>query len=171
MRWIWIDRFLEFHSGQSARAVKNLSMAEDCFSEHFPGYPVMPAPLILEGLAQTGGILVGEARDFKEKVVLAKIPSARFHREALAGEQLLYDVKVLTLRDEGASVAGRVLVGEELVAEAEIFFAHLDQARSQQLFGDHNFVFSGELKHLLGLAKIVKSSQPSAVSDQPAAGS
>src|SRR5262245_58035177 len=135
MRWIWIDRFVEFHSGQSARAVKNLSLAEDYFADHFPGYPVMPAPLILEGLAQTGGILVGEARDFKERVVLAKIPSARFHREVLAGEQLIYDARVLTLRDEGASVAGRVSVGDELVAEAEIFFAHLDQARSQQLFG------------------------------------
>src|SRR5207249_5949677 len=155
MRWTWIDRFVAFESGRSAVAVKNLSLAEDHFADHFPGYPVMPAPLILEGLAQTGGILVGEARDFKEKVVLAKFPSARFHREVLAGEQLVYDVKVLTLRDEGASVAGRVLVGEELVAEAEIFFAHLDQARSQQLFGDHNFVFSGELKHLLGLAKIL----------------
>jgi len=153
MRWVWIDRFLEFHSGKSARAVKNLSLAEDFFAEHFPGYPVMPAALILEGLAQTGGILVGEANDFREKVVLAKLPSARFHREVLAGEQLTYAVEVLTLRAEGASVAGRVLVGEELVAEAELFFAHLDKARSQQVFGDHNFVFSGELKYLLGLAR------------------
>ena len=45
MRWLWIDRFLEFHRGQSARAIKNLSMAEDLFAEHFPGYPVMPAAL------------------------------------------------------------------------------------------------------------------------------
>ena len=173
MRWLWIDRFLEFRRGQSARAVKNLSMAEDLFADHFPGYPVMPAALILEGLAQTGGILVGEARDFKEKVVLAKIVSARFEREALAGETLVYDVAILTLRDEGASVQGRVhafpggaAIPKELpaqpMAEAEIFFAHLDQARSQQLFGDHNFVFSGELKHMLGLAKLVaeKESQP-----------
>src|SRR5687768_390006 len=108
MRWLWIDRFLEFNRGQSARAVKNLSMAEDLFAEHFPGYPVMPAALILEGLAQTGGILVGEANDFREKVVLAKIVSARFQREALAGETLIYDVSVLTLREEGASVGGRV---------------------------------------------------------------
>ena len=43
MRWIWIDRFLEFQSGKSARAVKNLSLAEDHFADHFPGYPVMPA--------------------------------------------------------------------------------------------------------------------------------
>jgi len=165
MRWIWIDGFVEFNHGKSARAVKNLSLAEDYFADHFPGYPVMPGSLILEGLAQTGGILVGEANDFREKVVLAKIPTARFHREVLAGEQLTYAVEVLILRPEGASVAGRVLVGEELVAEAEIFFAHLDQARSQQVFGDHNFVFSGELKHLLGLARA--SSQRSAVSDQP----
>jgi 3-hydroxyacyl-[acyl-carrier-protein] dehydratase len=154
MRWIWIDRFLSFESGKVARAVKNLSHAEDLFAAHFPGYPIMPAALILEGLAQTGGILVGEANDFKEKVVLAKITSARFHREALAGETLIYEARIVTLREEGASIAGRVLVGEELIAEGDIFFAHLDKSRSQQIFGDHNFVFSGELKHLLGLAKI-----------------
>src|SRR5213076_640698 len=164
MRWIWIDRFLAFESGKTARALKNLSLAEDYFADHFPGYPVMPAPLILEGLAQTGGILVGEANDFREKVVLAKVPYARFHRDALAGEQLVYDVTVLVLRSEGASVQGRVFAGTgpnaELIAEAEIFFAHLDQSRSQQLFGDRNFVFSGELKHLLGLAKVVAAKKP-----------
>jgi 3-hydroxyacyl-[acyl-carrier-protein] dehydratase len=155
MRWIWIDRFLDFQHGKSARAVKNLSLAEDHFADHFPGYPVMPASLILEGLAQTGGILVGEANDFREKVVLAKIPWARFQRDALAGEQLIYDVVLLNLRPEGAVVQGRVLVEDTAIAEAEIFFAHLDRSRSQQLFGDHNFVFSGELKHLLGLAKVL----------------
>jgi 3-hydroxyacyl-[acyl-carrier-protein] dehydratase len=168
MRWLWIDRFLEFKRGQSARALKNLSLAEDIFAEHFPGYPVMPAALILEGLAQTGGILVGEANDFKEKVVLAKILSARFQREALAGETLVYDVAIVNLRPEGASIEGRVYAspagtaaadlvpaGAVPMAQAEIFFAHLDKSRSQQLFGEHNFVFSGELKHMLGLAKLV----------------
>jgi 3-hydroxyacyl-[acyl-carrier-protein] dehydratase len=150
MRWIWIDRFLEFHSGKSARALKCLSLAEDYFADHFPGWPVMPAALILEGLAQAGGILVGEANQFKEKVVLAKMPKAVFHREMLAGEQLVYDVEILHLRQEGAAVAGRVLVNDALTAEAEIFFAHLDQNRSQQLFGEHNFVFSGEMRYLLG---------------------
>jgi 3-hydroxyacyl-[acyl-carrier-protein] dehydratase len=150
MRWIWIDRFVEFQSGRSAKAVKNLSLAEDHFADHFPGYPVMPAALILEGLAQTGGILVGEANQFREKVVLAKVPHAVFHREVLAGEQLVYEAEILNLREEGASVAGRALVGGTLVAEAEIFFAHLDRSRSQQLFGDENFVFTGEMKYLLG---------------------
>jgi 3-hydroxyacyl-[acyl-carrier-protein] dehydratase len=155
MRWLWIDRFLEFHSGKSARAVKNLSLAEDYFADHFPGYPVMPAPLMLEGLAQTGGILVGEANDFREKVVLAKVPRASFQREAVAGQVLIYDAEILHLRPEGASVQGRITAHNPgqadavAIGEAEIFFAHLDQARSQQIFGDRNFVFSGEMRHLL----------------------
>lgn len=149
MRWLWIDRFTEFERGKSARAVKNLSLAEDHFADHFPGYPVMPASLILEGLAQTGGILVGEANEFREKVILAKIPRASFRREALAGETLTYVTEIQQLRAEGASVLGRVYSGTELLAEAEIFFAHLDQARSQQVFGDRNFVFTGEFKQLL----------------------
>ena len=88
MRWIWIDKFLEFRSGEFARAVKNLTLAEEHLHDHFPGYPVMPASLIIEGLAQTGGILVGEAGGFAEKVVLAKIPRAEFFGVACAGDQL-----------------------------------------------------------------------------------
>src|SRR5436189_6050635 len=115
----------------------------------------MPAALILEGLAQTGGILVGQANDYREKVVLAKVPRATFHREALAGEELIYEVELLHLRPEGAAVQGKARAGGELLAEVEIFFAHLDQNRAQQMFGDHNFVFTGELKRVLGLTKIL----------------
>jgi 3-hydroxyacyl-[acyl-carrier-protein] dehydratase len=72
-------------------------------------------------------------------------------------------VELLILRPEGASVQGRVTAaapGQPMsaatpVAEAEIFFAHLDQSRSQQIFGERNFVFSGELKHMLGLVKVL----------------
>ena len=79
-------------------------------------------------------------------------------RPALAGERLVYDVELLHLRPEGASVLGRAFATDQdrdfppsaLLAEAEIFFAHLDQSRSKQLFGDRNFVFSGEMKYLLG---------------------
>jgi 3-hydroxyacyl-[acyl-carrier-protein] dehydratase len=109
----------------------------------------MPAALILEGLAQTGGILVGEAVGFKEKVVLAKVPRAVFHREAVAGEQLVYDAEVVHMRPEGASTACRASSGGDRVAEAEIFFAFLDQSRSKQLFGTDNFVFTGEMKYLI----------------------
>jgi 3-hydroxyacyl-[acyl-carrier-protein] dehydratase len=166
MRWVWIDGFVEFQSGKSARAVKNLSLAEDHFADHFPGYPVMPAALILEGLAQTGGILVGEANSFREKVVLAKVPKAVFHREMLAGETLTYEAEILHLRPEGAAVSARVKVGEEVTAEAEIFFAHLDQNRSRQLFGDRNFVFSGEMGFLLEKLKALAPAANGAASER-----
>jgi 3-hydroxyacyl-[acyl-carrier-protein] dehydratase len=150
MRWIWIDRFERFESGKTARAVKNLSRAEDYFADHFPGWPVMPAALMIEGVAQTGGILVGEANQFREKVILAKVQRATFRREVTAGERLVYDAEIVNLRPEGASVLGKISVNEEPVGEVEIFFAHLDQSRAGAIFGEHNFVFGGEMKYLLG---------------------
>jgi 3-hydroxyacyl-[acyl-carrier-protein] dehydratase len=151
MRWLWIDRFVEFHPRKSAVAVKNLSWAEDHFADHFPGHPVMPMALILEGLAQTGGLLVGHANDFKDNVVLAKIPKASFTREAVPGETLKYRTVIEDLRPEGAMVSGTVTVGDEVIGSAEIFFAHVDAERSKQLFGGHNFVFDGNLTEILGL--------------------
>ena len=71
MRWIWIDKFLVFESGKRAVAIKNLTLAEEHLHDHYPGFPVMPESLMIEGMAQTAGILVGEARDFTEKVILA----------------------------------------------------------------------------------------------------
>src|SRR3954471_19280566 len=117
MRWTWIDRFVSFEPRKTAVAGKNLSLAEDHFADHFPGFPVMPAPLILEGLAQTGGILVGEANNFDLNVVLAKI-SAKFHRDAMAGEQLTYTTKLLDIGPPGARVKGTAHSGPDLVAEA-----------------------------------------------------
>jgi 3-hydroxyacyl-[acyl-carrier-protein] dehydratase len=156
MRWIWIDRFTAFESGKSATAVKNLSLAEDHFADHFPGYPVMPTALILEGLAQTGGILVGEANNYTKNVVLAKIPKAMFHRDALAGETLTYKTTLEQLSDIGGLVAGTVHSGDELIAEAEIFFAHVEPEQFKELTGSaDNFVFTGNLKNMVGLAKRV----------------
>ena len=95
MRWIWIDKFLEFRSGQFARAIKNLTLAEEHLHDHFPGYPVMPASLIIEGLAQTGGILVGEAGGFAEKVVLAKIPRGElFPENVVSDPELIHGGKL-----------------------------------------------------------------------------
>ena len=154
MRWTWIDRFVSFESGKSATAVKNLSLAEDHFADHFPGFPVMPAPLILEGLAQTGGILVGEANRYEKNVVLAKI-AAKFHREAMAGEQLTYTTTLIDLNDTGARVSATASSGADLVAEAEIMFAHVTAAQLPPGLSDTKFVFSGELTHLLRMAESV----------------
>jgi 3-hydroxyacyl-[acyl-carrier-protein] dehydratase len=161
MRWMWVDRFIEFESKKSAKSVKNLSLAEDHFAQHFPGYPVMPVSLMLEGLAQTGGILLGEASNFQEKVVLAKIGNARFTREALAGETLTYSTELIDFRPEGGTVQGKVYIGDEQIGEAEIMFMHLDKARSGAVFGDKDFVFAGELGNLLGLSRL-KGAQTSA---------
>jgi 3-hydroxyacyl-[acyl-carrier-protein] dehydratase len=156
MRWTWIDRFTRFESGKSATAVKNLSLAEDHFADHFPGFPVMPAPLILEGLAQTGGILVGEANKFEKNVVLAKI-TAKCLRDALAGEQLTYTATLLDLNDTGARVSATAHSGADVVIEAEIMFAHVTPAQMPPGVPDAKFVFTGELTHLLRAAEAVAS--------------
>jgi 3-hydroxyacyl-[acyl-carrier-protein] dehydratase len=125
MRWYWIDRFIEFESGKYAKAIKNISLAEEHLHDHFPGYPVMPSALIIEGLAQTGGLLVCEHGRFREKVVLAKIPRVRFHAPALPGDTLIYTARLDYLREEGAMVSATSHKGDALQAEAEIVFAHL----------------------------------------------
>lgn len=153
MRWIWIDKFLEFRSGQFARAIKNLTLAEEHLHDHYPGYPVMPASLIIEGLAQTGGILVGEAGGFVEKVVLAKIPRAEFFGVACAGDQLIYEVTLTDLSVQGAVVDAKAYLDGTLLAEVEIMFAHLDNSRANQIFGPKNFVFTQQLLGVLDLAK------------------
>jgi 3-hydroxyacyl-[acyl-carrier-protein] dehydratase len=171
MRWIWIDKFLEFRSGQFARAIKNLTLAEEHLHDHFPGYPVMPASLIIEGLAQTGGILVGEAGGFAEKVVLAKIPRAEFHGVACAGDQLVYEVTLTDLRSEGAVVAAKAFLDGELLAEAEIVFAHLDNSRANQIFGPKNFVFTQQLLGVLDLAKAQQRAREADLGSDATAGS
>ena len=153
MRWIWIDRFLEFQSGRFARAVKNISLAEDHLHDHFPGYPVMPASLILEGLAQTGGILAGEAREFVDKVVLAKISRAEIHGIATAGDQLIYEVTMTDLRAEGAVVEAKAFLNGSLLADAEIVFAHLDSSKMDPELGSRNFVFTQQMLSMLNLAR------------------
>ena len=105
MRWIWIDRFVEFTSGKSARAIKNVTLAEEHLHDHFPGFPVMPASLITEGLAQTGGILLGEANQFQHVVVLAKIPKMTYHSWVCPGDTLTYDVQLLDIREDGGVVS------------------------------------------------------------------
>src|SRR6476661_1335310 len=110
MRWIWIDKFVEFTPRTSATAVKNVSLAEEHLHDLYPAYPIMPHSLIVEGMAQTAGILVGEARDFREKVILAKVSKARFHRLVRPGDTIAYNAKIEQLSESGASISGEVTV-------------------------------------------------------------
>ncbi len=126
MRWFWIDRFVEFESGRRAVAEKCVSLAEEHIDDYQPGFPVMPTSLIVEGIAQTGGLLVGEHNDFKERVVLAKISRAVFHLPACPGDKLRYEVTAREIQVDGAIVQGRSFIGDQLQAEIDILFAHLD---------------------------------------------
>jgi len=153
MRWFWIDRFVEFKSGSYAKAVKNVTLAEEHLHDHFPGFPVMPGSLILEGLAQTGGILLGETSGFSEIVILAKVPHVTFHSWACPGDTLTYTATLTDIRPEGGVVDCKAHVGERLVAEAEILFNHLDKSKAgdSAAIDQKNFVFS---MGLLGILEV-----------------
>ena len=149
MRWIWIDKFTEFTSKQSATAVKNVTMAEEHLHDLYPAFPIVPNSLIVEGMAQTAGILVGEARNFEEKVILAKIGKATFHRLVRPGETITYSAKIEQLNEQGASIQGTVTVDTESVADIELMFSHIDQNMAGMKFPEHNFVFTEQFTELL----------------------
>jgi 3-hydroxyacyl-[acyl-carrier-protein] dehydratase len=125
MRWFWLDRFSEFVSGSHAVAQKCVSLSEDYLHDHWPGYPVMPSSLIAEGMAQTSGLLVSEAYNFAELVVLAKFANCTFHEEARPGDTIRYQARIEQLKDAGASAVVTAHLGERPCADAEIFFARL----------------------------------------------
>src|ERR1051325_6164048 len=116
MRWIWIDKFTEFTPRTSATAIKNVSLAEEHLHDLYPAFPIVPNSLIIEGMAQTAGILVGEARNFEEKVILAKIGRATFHRLVRPGDTIVFQATIQQLNEQGASIAGTVKVENDLVA-------------------------------------------------------
>ena len=126
MRWFWIDRFTEFVSGSHAVAVKCVSLSEEPVDEYSPGYPYFPASLIVEGLAQTGGMLVAQQSDFEKRVVLAKITKARFLFQACPGDRMEFRTDIVSLQDGGGIVNGQVSVDGELMCEIDLTFAYLD---------------------------------------------
>ena len=141
MRWYWIDRFIEFESGKQAKAIKVISLAEDHMRDHFPSYPVMPKTLMIEGMAQTGGLLVGEHGSFREKVVLAKIAKAKFYGEAFPGDSLVYTATVEYIKKDGAMVSAVAHRNDKLHAEMELVFAHLQEGHEDRtLFEPSAFV-------------------------------
>jgi len=149
MRWIWIDKFTEFTPRVSATAIKNVSMAEEHLHDLYPAFPIVPHSLIIEGMAQTSGILVGEARNFAEKVILAKITKATFSRLVRPGETISFAAKVEQLSEQGASISGTVMSGSDKVADIELMFSHIDQNMAGLEFPEHNFVFTGQFLDLL----------------------
>lgn len=135
MRWLWIDRFVEFERGRRAVAIKSVSLAEEHLSDYSPGYCVMPNSLIVEGLATTGGIICGDLVAFEKHVVLAKLGKALFHFHAQIGDTLTYRAEVQSVQADGVIATGTSHVGDRLQAEVELVFALLDDRfKNVQLF-------------------------------------
>jgi 3-hydroxyacyl-[acyl-carrier-protein] dehydratase len=152
MRWYWIDRFLEFESGRRAVAVKNVSLAEEHLHDHFPGAPLMPNSLVIEGFAQAGGILVGEHINFTGNMILAKVPKASFQFSPRPGDTLTYHAQVEYVKADGALVSGKSYVGERLQAEVEVFFANvLETERARRLFSNAELL---AMMKLLGVYEV-----------------
>lgn len=165
MRWMWIDRIVELEPRERLVAIKNVSLAEEHLHDHFaaspgrPALPVMPMSLIIEGMAQTAGILVGHAEGFQEKVILAKISSAEVTRDVVPGTTLRYTAEITSMDARGASTVGTVelidhaaldpLAGPENIGRIDLMFSHLDQNMAGTRFPEHNFVFSESFKTLL----------------------
>ena len=114
MRWFWIDRFTEFVRHRRATAVKAVTLAEEHLHDHFPGTPLAPATLVLEGMAQAGGILVADHLDFEKQVVLAKVASATFHFEAIPGDVLRFEAEIVETMPAGSLVRVTSRVGDRL---------------------------------------------------------
>ena len=126
MRWWWIDKFTEFQSGKYAKSVKCVSLAEEQVDDYMPAYPIMPNSLIIEGLAQTGGLLIGQLSDFERSVVLAKVAKAKFHLTATPGDQLRYTATIDRIEPDGALVCCQVDVDDRRLADIELYFAYFD---------------------------------------------
>ncbi|MBS3734957.1 MAG: beta-hydroxyacyl-ACP dehydratase [Phycisphaerae bacterium] len=149
MRWIWIDRFTAFEPGKRAEAVKNVSLAEEHVHDHWEAYPVHPAALMIEGMAQTAGILVGQARGFKEKVILAKISRATFEDVVTPGDQVTFQAQIETISDAAAATSGTVLRNGDLIGRVDLMFSHIDQNLGGVKFPEENFVFTGQFERLI----------------------
>jgi 3-hydroxyacyl-[acyl-carrier-protein] dehydratase len=149
MRWIWIDKFESFVRGESAVAVKNVTLAEEHLHDHFPGFPVMPEVLMIEAMAQTAGILVGEAKNFEEKVILAKIKKAVFFDYVQPGDTIKLHAEIESMAPEAAGTVGRITCGEKLIAEIDLMFSHIDRNLAGKQFPEENFVFTETFMSLL----------------------
>lgn len=125
--------------------------------------PIMPASLIIEGMAQTAGILVGHASSFNDKPVLAKISKAEIHLDPTPGQTIRHTATAQRLDRAGAAIYGTVEIltinrdgttTAHHAADIDLMFSNLDQNMGGHVFPEHNFVFSETFKTLLQLSGV-----------------
>ena len=127
--FLLVDRITRIEEGQSIEGVKNVTINEPFFQGHFPGHPIMPAVLILEAMAQVGGLLLlNSVDDPAEKLMyFMGIDAARFRRPVVPGDQLRFVLKLLKLRGGTSKMRGEAFVDDQLVAEAELLATVVDR--------------------------------------------
>jgi 3-hydroxyacyl-[acyl-carrier-protein] dehydratase len=121
--FIMVDRILEVEHGKTITGLKNVSMGEPFFQGHFPGEPVMPGVLILEGMAQVGSILayISAPQNIGDRLVyFAGLDKVRFRRVVRPGDQLIFKLEMIKLKTKIAKMSGKAYVDGELATEAEL---------------------------------------------------
>lgn len=126
--FLLIDRILELDVGKSARGLKNVTINEPFFLGHFPGHPIMPGVLIIEAMAQVGGVLAFKSASVNNKVVyFMGIDNARFRKPVIPGDSLELTVTVTKSRGSIWAFKGEARVANTLVAEAELMATIMDK--------------------------------------------
>jgi len=124
--FLLVDRILEGEKGKSLVGLKNVSMNEPFFQGHFPSEPIMPGVLILEGMAQVGGLLAFYSipEMIGEKLIyFAGIDKVRFRQTVVPGDQLIYEMKVIKQKGKIWKMTGKAKVDNKVAAEAEFMAA------------------------------------------------
>ncbi len=122
MRHFWLDRIVHLEPGVRATGVKAVALAEDEFDAHFPGNPVLPGIYLLEGLAQTAGVLIEQSVEGRLLALMVSIERARFPAFARPGDQVRLEAELETLESSVARARATALVGDITVASARFTF-------------------------------------------------